>query len=53
MAEQVRMLQSSVTVLLNFFVTIHQDDHLVQFADRHGRRALIYPQNSIPSGWTP
>jgi hemoglobin-like flavoprotein len=43
MAAQVRMLQSSVTVLLNFFVTSHQDEYLGQLAERHGKRGLDIP----------
>ena len=40
MAAQVRMLQSSVTVLLNFFVTSCQDEYLGQLAERHGKRGV-------------
>src|ERR1700693_4936250 len=36
--EQVRMLQSSFTVLLNFFVTDREDDYLSKLAERHGNR---------------
>jgi hemoglobin-like flavoprotein len=40
MTAQVRMLQSSVTVLLNFFVTSRQDEYLGQLAERHGKRGV-------------
>ena len=40
MAAQVRMLQLSVTILLNFFVTSRQDEHLVKLAQRHGKQGV-------------
>jgi hemoglobin-like flavoprotein len=43
MAEQVRMLQTSVTILLNFFATGRQDDYLVQLGERHGKRGVGIP----------
>ncbi len=43
MAAQVRMLQSSVTILLNFFVTSHLDEILAQLAERHSKRGVDIP----------
>ena len=43
MAEQVRMLQSSVTVLLNFFVSSRQDEYLGKLAERHSKRGVDIP----------
>jgi hemoglobin-like flavoprotein len=40
MAAQVRMMQSSVTVLLNFFVSSHQDAFLGKLAERHSKRGV-------------
>ena len=37
------MLQSSVTILLNFFVTDRPDDYLLKLAERHGRRGAEIP----------
>jgi hemoglobin-like flavoprotein len=50
MAAQVRMLQSSVIILLNFFVTDRQDEYLGQLAERHGKRAVDIPP-SLYSVW--
>lgn len=43
MAEQVRTLQSSVTVLLNFFVSSRQDEYLGKLAERHSKRGVDIP----------
>jgi hypothetical protein len=44
MAAQVRMLQSSVSVLLNFFATGRQNEYLGQLAERHGKRGMDIPR---------
>ena len=43
MAAQVRMLQSSVAVLLNFFVSSRQDEYLGKLAERHSKRGVDIP----------
>src|ERR1035441_1079111 len=45
MAEQVRTLQSSVTVLLNFFVSSRQDEYLGKLAERHSKRGVDIPRS--------
>jgi hemoglobin-like flavoprotein len=40
MAAQVRMLQSSVAYLLNFFIKNREDEYLVQVAERHSKRGV-------------
>ncbi len=43
MAAQVRLLQASVSILLAFFATGHEDELLVHLAKRHSRHGVDIP----------